>query len=172
MPTLSSCLGSAACEGDHSPRHQRDVIRVVDVGPLTSTGRGSATTVAWPAIDAGSNQQWLVHPRGAHPPTKRESPEATGYRFHAQDGGLRVTERGGPPVQLPPRARVTVAPGPGSGASSISGPAVGRWSERLRRFSCRRCCGAALLIDTYGCCIGHLSPAAHLERSVRDDDFW
>lgn len=73
MPTLSSCLGSAACEGDHSSRHQRDVIRVVDDGPPTSTGRGSATTVAWPAIDAGSTQQWLVHPRGAHPPTKRES---------------------------------------------------------------------------------------------------
>jgi hypothetical protein len=34
------------------------------------------------------------------------------------------------------------------------------------------CCGAALLIDTYGCCLGHLSPAAHLERSVRDGNFW
>ena len=73
MPTPSSCLGSAACEVDHSSRHQRDVIRVVDDGPLTSTGRGSATTGAWPAIDAGSTQKWLVHPRRAHPPTKQES---------------------------------------------------------------------------------------------------
>ncbi len=53
----------------------------------------------------------LVHPWGARTRGNGREPEATGRRFHAQDGGSCVIERGGLTVQLPPRARVT---GPGS----------------------------------------------------------
>ena len=64
-----------------------------------------ASTVARPAVDAGSIQHGLVHPWGARPRGNGRQPEATELWFHAQDGGSRVIAGGRLTVQLPPRAQ-------------------------------------------------------------------
>lgn len=85
--------------------------------------------------DVRSTEHWLVHPWGARSRGNGRQPEATGHRFHAQIDGHRVAERGGSPVQLPPRAREWLAPGLGSGASSISDRAAVRCSRLRVRLS-------------------------------------
>lgn len=59
-----------------------------------------------PPTGPARNRTWMVHPGGARTRGNRSQPQATGYWFHAQAGGSRVIERGGPTVQLPPRARL------------------------------------------------------------------
>jgi hypothetical protein len=96
---------------------------------------------------AGSIEHWLVHPWGARPRGNGSQPEATGPRFHAQNGGSRQGRRGGPYGSSPPSR--TSATGPGSqirGFVHFGPPSCAGGLECLGMFVCRRCCGAALLI--------------------------
>jgi len=118
------CATSDELLGAATPRGGTTVAK-----PLVRIARCAPATVARPAVEAGSTEHWLMHPWGAHPRRNGREPEATGRPVHAQDGGLCLMERGGPTVQLPPRAREAKAPVSRPGPSS----SVGGWGHPARR---------------------------------------
>jgi hypothetical protein len=88
-----------------------------------------------------------------------------GSSFHAQTGQIRQDERGSRPVQIPPRARQRLAPGPGPGASFVAG-------QRTSPVAHPRCSVVAVAAacsssSTSGARLSHLSHVVCVGRSTR-----
>ena len=118
-------------------------------------------------VGAGSIEDWVVHPRGAHPRRNGSQPEATGPGLHAQGSGSRLIERGGSPVSTPPLSHVSDSPRAfGSGACPMW--AVMCDGLALAVLGCVRCCGVALLVRGRAR-LSHLSRSDTPGRSIRGD---
>ena len=106
-----------------------------------------------------------VPPRAARGALQLDETGVNGSSFHAQTGQFRHDERGSRPVQIPPRARQRLAPGPGPGASSVAG-------QRTSPVGHPRCSVVAVAAacsssSTSGARLSHLSHVVCVGRSTR-----
>jgi hypothetical protein len=110
-----------AVPGRCRPAERAEGRHTILTPPASECGGPSGKVIPVRRVIRRRNSRSSVPPRVARAALQLDETGFNGNPFHAQTGRFGQGERGRGPVQIPPRARQRLPPGPGPGASSVAG---------------------------------------------------